>query len=138
MRPGLSMYLIIALALVFPLLCLELGRLAAEPPRGLRDRTPVTGRRVGTPGRQGGIERRRFLAAAGNSNSIFPSVVVGASPCGAVADARRARRPELSHTSTYVYRTVETGPMRKTPLLAPRCCSAALIARPSVHRRGSP
>ena len=106
------------------LLCLELGRLATKPPRGLRDRMPVTVRGVGTPGRQGDIERRRILAAAGNSNSILPSVVVGASPCGAVADARRVdRRPERSHTSTYGYITVETGPTRKTPPSAPRCCS---------------
>ena len=39
---------------------------------------------------------------------------------GSVADARRARRPERSHTSTYVYRTVGTGPIRKTPPSAPR------------------
>ena len=58
---------------------------------------------------------------------------------GSVVDARRVdRRPERSPASTYVYRTVGTGPIRKTPpprseMLLPQ----RPIARPSVHRRAA-
>ena len=136
MRPGLSMYLIIALALVFPLLCFELlvgsGVCVTARPLRSEEWAPPGGREASSVA---GSLRRRAIAIA-----YFRPWSSGRRRAGgAVVDARRVdRRPELSHTSTYVYRTVETGPMRKTPLLAPRCCSAALIARPSVHRRGSP
>ena len=112
MRPGLSMYLIIALALVFPLLCFELlvgsGVCVTARPLRSEEWAPPGGREASSVA---GSLRRRAIAIA-----YFRPPSSGRRHEGRWPTRERCvRRPERSHTSTYVYTTVETGPIRGTP-----------------------